>query len=324
MKNICLIGAGNIGSRHLQALKKVSIPLNIYVVDPSASSLRTTRARFDEILQTSKSHKVHYQNQLAALPKNIAIAIVATNADVRAKVIESLLAVSKVQYFILEKVLFQKPGDYTKIERLLKRHHCKAWVNCTRRQIPFYLQLKDQIKNSQIHYVVTGGNWGLASNTIHYIDYLAFLTNCYDYKINTSLLDPKPVASKRKNYLELHGHLQIHFKNGCTASIASYSENDTPCLLSIYSPDAVYIINETDLKVLSATSSNNWAWRNCSFTSTYQSELTNMTVEDILSKGSCKLTTYSKSSKLHQIFIKGILKYLKNNYNSKIDYCPIT
>ena len=38
MKTICIIGAGQLGSRHLQALKNVSKVLRVYVVDPFEQS----------------------------------------------------------------------------------------------------------------------------------------------------------------------------------------------------------------------------------------------------------------------------------------------
>ncbi len=34
MKQICIVGAGQLGSRHLQALKKLNMDCCIYVVDP--------------------------------------------------------------------------------------------------------------------------------------------------------------------------------------------------------------------------------------------------------------------------------------------------
>ena len=35
MKKVIIIGAGQIGSRHLQALAAIKTPLDIYVVDPT-------------------------------------------------------------------------------------------------------------------------------------------------------------------------------------------------------------------------------------------------------------------------------------------------
>ena len=43
MKRIFIIGAGQLGSRHLQALKSSSNSLNIFIVDPSLESLNIAK-----------------------------------------------------------------------------------------------------------------------------------------------------------------------------------------------------------------------------------------------------------------------------------------
>ena len=40
MKTIAIIGAGQLGSRHLQALVAVDFPLTVQVVDPSNEALK--------------------------------------------------------------------------------------------------------------------------------------------------------------------------------------------------------------------------------------------------------------------------------------------
>ena len=47
--DIAIIGGGNIGSRHLQAVARIDKPLNIFVVDPSVSSRDLAVERFHEI-----------------------------------------------------------------------------------------------------------------------------------------------------------------------------------------------------------------------------------------------------------------------------------
>lgn len=54
MKNIVVIGAGQLGSRHLQALSKVNFQTRIEVVAPFADALEVAWARFNEISSNSK------------------------------------------------------------------------------------------------------------------------------------------------------------------------------------------------------------------------------------------------------------------------------
>ena len=49
MYNIAIIGAGQLGSRHLQGLKLAQLPMRIEIVDSSEKSLETARERYDQI-----------------------------------------------------------------------------------------------------------------------------------------------------------------------------------------------------------------------------------------------------------------------------------
>ena len=57
---IFIIGAGQIGSRHLQALRAVRIPLKISVIDPSTESLDLAKQRYEEMPKGKIEHQVLY------------------------------------------------------------------------------------------------------------------------------------------------------------------------------------------------------------------------------------------------------------------------
>src|SRR3990167_7964952 len=102
MFNVYIIGAGQIGSRHLQALKKVRISLNITVIDPSEQSLSTARKRYEETPAGICSHTLNYLRKIPG-GQNINLAIIATTSNIRAKVIRDILKKNQISYFILEK-----------------------------------------------------------------------------------------------------------------------------------------------------------------------------------------------------------------------------
>jgi hypothetical protein len=56
----------------------------------------------------------------------------------------------------------------------------------------------------------------------------------------------------------------------------------------------------------------------------YQSEMTHLWVNDILSKGNCDLPTYSQSMILHLELIRVFTEHLGKITGEKIDTCPIT
>jgi predicted dehydrogenase len=162
MKKIAIIGAGQLGSRHLQGLAKSNVEITIEVVEPFESSRQTAKLRFEEMPYNNNIKRINFFENIQDLSSKLDIVIVATNADVRYEVVKELLEKKDVEYLILEKVLFQKIDDYHKVEKLLKETKTKCWVNHPRRMYPFYKSLKEKLllcKN--INFSVSGGAWDL-------------------------------------------------------------------------------------------------------------------------------------------------------------------
>lgn len=322
MKTVLLIGSGQIGSRHLQGLKKVKIPLDIYVVDVSVDSLKIAKERYDSI-SVKNHHKINFRNSLVNISKKIDLCIVATNSNVRRRVMEELLKHFKIKSFVLEKLLFQRYEDYILVEKLLKKNKCKAWVNCSMRMMPFYNSLKKEFGNNPIQYIVSGSRYGLITNSIHYIDHISFLTNCYDFEVETNFLDKKLIKSKRKGFLEINGTLNIHFKNGSNAALICYPDGDLPIQVEIFNNYCRLISRESEGRAWISESRENWKWKDVENRIPFQSDMTTNLVEEIITKGSCVLTNYKDSSKAHLILLESLLKFLNKN-SMDFDYFPFT
>ena len=58
IRKILLIGCGEIGSRHLQALAKIEFPVKIWIVDPNLNSLKVGKKRFNEMLKSGAIQEV--------------------------------------------------------------------------------------------------------------------------------------------------------------------------------------------------------------------------------------------------------------------------
>ncbi len=91
MRTIAVIGAGQLGSRHLQAIAKIDIPVEVQVIDPSHESLNIAKERFDQIPLNPNVNRVSFSESLDDVHSEIDVCIVATNSDVRALVIKELL-----------------------------------------------------------------------------------------------------------------------------------------------------------------------------------------------------------------------------------------
>lgn len=324
MRNIVVIGAGQLGSRHLQALSKMSFPVQIEVVDPVEASLETAKTRFEEMPYNPNISSINFFSSLQQLSKNIDLAIVATNADIRADVVRTLVGLCEVKNLLLEKVLFQRPEEYGEIQALLDEKGIRAWVNHPRRAFPYYHKLKNLLAGCrQLSYQVQGGDWGLGCNSLHMIDHLAFLTNENSLEISTNRLNRAVVQSKRRGYVEFSGALagQVGphpFELFCHDAVS-------PVIITICSDNLNAIIDEAGGWVRIAKRENGWQWVEEKEKIIYfQSELSNKIAEDIFEKGQCDLPTFSDATKLHLPFINALLYHLNRDSVEKHTACPIT
>ena len=79
-----IIGAGQLGSRHLQGLLKFDKEQIIYVLDTSVSSLDIAKERASEV---ESKHTIRYLTNWDSIPSELDLVIVATGASVRSKVV---------------------------------------------------------------------------------------------------------------------------------------------------------------------------------------------------------------------------------------------
>jgi predicted dehydrogenase len=324
VNRIVILGAGNIGSRHLQALGRSRIPLEIVVVDPSTKALEISKQRFDEMRQKSNMEP-RYCQSLNDVGTEFDIGIVATSSDIRRKVVEDLLAKSTVKYLILEKVAFQSSDDFEHVIQLLRSRNVGAWVNLPRRVIPFYIELKKMVKpHEQVFYTVQGGDWGLACNAIHFIDHLCFMIQETDYKVSCLSLDKGVKESRRKGFIEFTGALHCYFRNGSELNLISQNGSQRPSVITILSKSMLYVIEEEKGLARVSREDADWAWEEMKFRLYYQSELTHRLVEEILETGNCGLTSIEESYLIHKPLLKSLIGHLEKLTGKRYSSCPIT
>lgn len=317
VSTVVVIGAGNIGSRHLQAINKCEKELKVFAVEPMAIAQKRSR----EILGTTSQY-INYVDKIEDLPTNIDIAIAAVNSGVRRQAVEQLLTHSSLKYMILEKVLFPYVKDYAEVGEIFQNYGVRAWVNCARRSWPYTKKLKEYFEKSKMISICLQGNmWGLGCNTIHYIDFLTYLTGCFDpIFVDTSALDKDIIPSKRDGYVEFTGELNIqigphHLKlisspgdfNGFIFDIRSEMLS---CYITEKGSEGFNVITDLSTGIQ----------RTESFEVPFQSNLTTQVVSDLLDTGNCQLTTYEDSAKLHI----PMLRAFAMKVNQGQEYCNIT
>ena len=312
--SVAIVGAGNIGIRHLQGLSQSCYSLKIYVVDPNKSSLNKARQHF--IDSNCKSEKIPlYIDNISKLPNEIDLIIMATTADVRFMVTEELLK-KKIKYLIFEKIVFQRPKDFDFIQFLLKQKKVKAWVNCTRRAYPIYKQIKNEYVGGKLFLSFNGNNWGMACNSIHMIDLLVFFSGQTYVKIDTNELENIIYFSKRnESFKEIKGTLKVETRKGHKLHLI-----DNPVYKG--DPEIKILFNDFQHKIIEQKSI---LIKKKSDRVIYKKMLIiGKIVDQIFEGGDCDLSPYDECSVYHILMLNAFNTHFSNIFGKNITRCPIT
>lgn len=318
-----IIGAGQLGSRHLQGLLKFEKEQLIYVLDPSENSLNISKERAQEV---ENKHNLIFTNVWDELPTEFDLVIVATGANVRSKVVSKLLTDFKVENLILEKILFQDINSYSEIRNLIKKTKTSTWVNHPRRMFNHYQEIKKIISQNEekVSFQVYGGNWGLACNGLHFIDLFSFLSNSEVEHIDFGGVE-EVVDSKRLNNIEFMGSIMGEFKNGSDFKISSINGSYADITVCVFTKSNRWIIQEgTAQKVIHLSFENNFNESITAFKNEFQSTLTTRIINDILTEEKTTLPTYDQASSSHIPFIKSALNTYTRITGIKTSIIPIT
>lgn len=320
MYNVAIIGAGQLGSRHLQGLKTANHELNIYIMDQSEQSLKVAEERYNQVDDNGYHKNVVFCHQISELPSQLEITIIATGSKPRAMLTKLLLEHSSVKYVVFEKVLFQKLSEYFEIKTLLDEKHVTAWVNCPRRMWNFYANMRKEFYGTTTHMALIGGDWGMGCNSIHFIDLYAYLTGNSLMRVDASGLNGKLYDSKRPGYKEILGLLCCNFTNNGTLLLDSSIVNLKE-MITISNERVTYSISEGGRECWIRDENGE---RMEKFDIPYQSQMTGMLIDTILDSNNCQLPSYWESMQLHIPFIMKVLDYVNKISENQTDACPIT
>ena len=123
-----VVGCGGIGSRHLQALCKIDIPVKIFAVDTSEKSLKNAQILTNEIIN-SNIKSIQFSKELPDDIDFIDLCIISTSSNVRLTVLKKLVSKYTIKNLILEKVLFQSIRELDEAKYIINKENIKSWIN---------------------------------------------------------------------------------------------------------------------------------------------------------------------------------------------------
>lgn len=324
-KKIVIIGCGQLGSRHLQAVAKMNIPLDIKVVEPNSDNQRIGAMRLSEI-SSRNNINVEWVDKLEKLDGVADLTIVATTSKGRADIITLLLNEGHKR-FLIEKMVCQSNDEYQKLLEIFEVQHAKGWVDCARRYFPFYQKMILLMKSEKkLIFNVTGGNHGLGSNAIHLLDLFWWLGGMpKNLKLNGDNLSPTLLSNRRgSDFIEFAGTITALTPESSFASISFHTVNDASLLINLTSDNYRIFIDEANNKAFIASKYNNWQWNEDDFEILFSSNLTNRIALSIIEDDYCDLPTLEESCMLHNELFRVFNQHVKRITGKNVDLCPIT
>ncbi|MDA8891489.1 Gfo/Idh/MocA family oxidoreductase [Planktomarina temperata] len=296
---VAIVGAGNLGSRHLQGLVKSKNLHHCHVVELSDTKIHYAR----KLLNDCEKQKATFYRSISDLPSKVDCAVIATTAAGRELILEELVKNKICSSFIIEKIAFDRMLTFKNVQQLFKRNNVHAEINFPRRWCDHYQWMKKVLSgNKYLEVEVFGENWGIASNTIHFIDLCNYLSSTKEDKAEDLRGDFKIIDSKRDRYSELTGSSQIITKSW-SLSLKSAPSKQVYHHIRINSDKGEFLIDEIAMQIEFTDG------RKVSIKTPLQSELTARYLDHFALDGSFNLTPFEESLGAHQILFETFRKY---------------
>lgn len=319
---VAIIGAGQLGSRHLEGLAKSSSKLLIYLVDPSPVSIALAYERFSAVPE-SKNHVLHTIEKIDDLPRTFDLVIVACTAEIRFDVYTKLLSHVDAGVILLEKVMFQDLDQYPQAIALDSGSRSRTIVNLVKRSWPFFKQLKrDTVDMSQLSISFTGSNWGLGCNSVHHVDLVEYIWG--KPGTTTAKLDGELRQSKRANCHEFTGTITTFVPGGGHVIQTSYPDGQAPFVITAQTPAFIWIWNVTHGVLHRAELDSGWDFVRSEMFAPNQSMLTADVIDDVIAGRSLDLPDLTTASASHLSTLSAILDNCGAHGHDFGRICPVT
>lgn len=222
---ILVIGAGQIGSRHVQGLAGLPSLREVVVVDPQAESRDRTASRWRDI----EGHADKKLTLLAEPPLSgtFDAAIVATGASGRLRHFETLAALG-VRHVLAEKLLFQSLAELEAGVALEARAGLAIYANYVYRYAAPWAALRTSLAGASFHMDVKAGDIGLATNLPHWLDLFEYLAASENVALDVVALYAIYPSKRGGGLLECSGRLAGRAANGCSIKLDFTGEPAAP------------------------------------------------------------------------------------------------
>jgi predicted dehydrogenase len=324
---VLLVGCGQLGSWHLQALASLALISNIEVLDPDPQSLEMGKQRVRELHDDQIFEKIRWITALEDATSGGDLCVIAIQAKGRCQLMRSIADKLGYSSFILEKVVDQSVSAIENAISFCNEHEISCWVNFQTRVVPTYRRVKQKLGGTDpIYFSAMGGSQVLVSNAIHTADLFVYYDECASIDQVTSRIDQLLHPSKRgSDIYDLTGTIQGYTSKGSSLTL-SYGQGESPWEhFSIASKNYRCVIDTMSGWMMESEPSSDWQWRPVTFEGTVLvSQTTKDIATDILTDGICKLPSIEESLISHRFLLNELLPHFSALTGSQLESCPVT
>jgi len=322
-KKIVLVGCGNVGSRHLQALANLPFNIEVSIVEPNKQAQELGKSRLNEVIKDEFDYKFLWYDSINELSSGSDLGIVATTSVGKVEIINQLIDLG-IKRFLVEKIVCQSTEQYDKLLSVMKSNNAKGWVNTNLRCFQAWQKIKEFFQDSDIMHqsIIAPNTSGPSTNAIHYVDLFSFLTGDYNVKLNGDLLLKQFFPNKRgSHFKEFAGTIVGTTKNGSTLTMTFLPNSNIPNIINVAGKDKHIFVDEFNGRGFDLTKNQPLDFQ-CQFE--HVSTLTTKIATDILNNDDCRLTSLEDSYPLHRELFQIFNDHIKKVSNEDVKLCPIT
>jgi len=266
-KKILLVGCGQLGSRHLQAVASLNEISEINIIDVSNDSLEIGKSRVKELSDINKNIRFCWLNKIEDVSKGGDLCIVATQAKGRCQIVKQIAQQLGYKNFLIEKIVSQSMEEYLDLMDFAEKNDISIWVNCKSRGYSVHKHIKSKLDPDEpIIFSAVGGNHGLANNGVHTAD--LFLFHDVSQKIHGfgSYVDPILHKSKRGSAIfDLSGTICGYSDKGSQFTLSFASDHTSPEHISIVSSRCRFIVDHLSKTAYESYADSKWEWNRLPF-----------------------------------------------------------
>jgi predicted dehydrogenase len=327
MARALLVGCGDLGSRHLQALAGLDLLEAIDVVDPRPEALALGRQRLEETPDRLPGVRVRWLDALEQAERAPQLCIVATQAEGRCRLAQTLISRMGARALLLEKIVGQSPGEVETLAAFAAEHGASAWVNFKTRAYPVHRRIKAKLDPADpVVLQAAGGNHGLANNGVHTADMFAFYDGAAAIELCDASIDPVLHASKRgASVFDLSGTLHGRSARGGHFLLTYDGTHRNSELLMIMTRGYRALVDHANRWAMESLAETGWTWEPLPFEGNLLvSAMTREFARDILTAGRCELPTVQESLVAHRFILTALQPVFAKLLSRDLALCPVT